>query len=112
MKQTLPLYLSKIDIIQLLNSISVWLQFFRQTFEDPALAIQRQPVSFQHSQAVDPSVSAALKCKRANQSVSFASSDRGLTTTQLCSIETHAIVLDFRHFQAGSVDFELIVVKH
>ncbi len=29
----------------------------------------------------DPSIIAALKCKRANQSVAFASSDRGLTTT-------------------------------
>ncbi len=61
---------------------------------------------------IDPSVSAALKCKPDNQSVSFASSDQGLTTTQLCSIEICAIFPDFRNFQAGSVDFELIVVKH
>ncbi len=52
-----------------------------------------------------------LKCKRANHSVSSASSDRGLTATRLCSIETHAIFSDFHHFQAGSVDFELILVK-
>ncbi len=56
-------------------------------------------------------MSAALKCKRANQSVSFASSHRGLTTTRLCSIGTLAIFSDFRHFQAGSVYFELIMVK-
>ncbi len=29
----------------------------------------------------------------------------------LCSTETHAIFSDFLHFQAGSVDFELAVVK-
>ncbi len=60
---------------------------------------------------IDPSVSAALKCKWANQSVAFASSDRGLTTVRLCSVETQAIFSDFRLFQAGSVDFELIVFK-
>ncbi len=52
------------------------------------------------------------RMQRANQSVAFASSDQDLTTIQLCSIETHAIFSDFRHFQAGSVDFELIVVKY
>ncbi len=61
--------------------------------------------------SIDPSVSATLKCNRANQSVSFASSDRGLTTTWLYSAETHTVFLDFRHFQAGSVDFQLVMVK-
>ncbi len=61
--------------------------------------------------ATDPSKSSTLQCKWANQSVAFASSDWGLTTTWLCSIKTHAIFSDFRYFQAGSVDFELIVDK-
>ncbi len=52
-----------------------------------------------------------MKRKRANQSVASASSDRGLTLMQLCSIETHAIFSDFPHFQAGSDDFELVMVK-
>ncbi len=60
---------------------------------------------------IDLSVSTALKCKQANQNVSFASSDRGLTATRLCSVKTHADFSDFQHFQTGSVDFELIMVK-
>ncbi len=60
----------------------------------------------------DSLLSTTLKCKRANQSIAFASSDRCLTTTQLCSTETYAVFSDFGHFQVGSVDFELVVVKH
>ncbi len=61
--------------------------------------------------ATDSSLRTVLKCKQANQSESSAGSDQGLTTTRLCSTETHAVFSDFLHFQAGSVDFELIVVK-
>ncbi len=49
--------------------------------------------------------------KQASQNVAFSSCDWGLTAIRLCSTETQAILSDFRHFQAGSVDFELIVVK-
>ncbi len=38
--------------LQHLNSISVWLQLFQQTFKDSALAIQPQPVSFQNSHTI------------------------------------------------------------
>ncbi len=61
--------------------------------------------------SIDRSLSSALECKQANQSEASASSDWSLTATRLCSIETHAIFSDFHHFQAGSVDFELAVVK-
>ncbi len=44
---------------------------------------------------IDPSLSSALKCKRANQSKASTSSDQGLTTTRLCSTETHEIIPDF-----------------
>ncbi len=53
----------------------------------------------------DPSLSADL-----SQRVAFACSDRALMI-RLCSSETHAISSHFNHFQAGSVDFELVVVK-
>ncbi len=58
------------------------------------------------------SLSSTLEHKRANQSIASACSDRGLTATQLCSTETHAIFSDFLNFQAGSVHFESVVVKH
>ncbi len=61
---------------------------------------------------IDPSLSAALESKQASQSVASATSDQGLTFARLCSVETHAIFSEFRHFQARSVDFELVVVKH
>ncbi len=51
-----------------------------------------------------------LECKRANQSVAFASSEQGLTTIRLCSIETPAIFSDFCHFQAGSL--ETLCLEH
>ncbi len=51
----------------------------------------------------------ALEYKQANQTVASASSDKGLTSTQLCSCETHAIFSDFGIFQAGSIDFKLVV---
>ncbi len=60
---------------------------------------------------IDPSLSATLVHKWADQNVASASFDWGLTNTWLCSIETNAIFSDFRHFQAGSVDFELVMVK-
>ncbi len=60
---------------------------------------------------IDPSLSTALVRKRANQSVALASSDQGLTTTQLYAIKTLAVFSDFCHFQAGSADFELVTVK-
>ncbi len=50
--------------------------------------------------------------EQANHSIASASSDQGLTTIRLCSIETHAIFSDFCHFEAGSADFKLVVVKH
>ncbi len=40
-----------------------------------------------------------------------ASSDQGLTSTQLCSVESQANFTDFHHFQACYVDFELITAK-
>lgn len=61
---------------------------------------------------IDPLLSSALERKRANYSVVFASSDQGLTTVWQCSIETHANFSDFLHFQAGTSDFKLVVVKH
>ncbi len=64
-----------------------------------------------HGRKIDPLLNATLKCKQTNQSVALASSDQGLTTTRLCSTEIPAIFSDFRHFQAGSVDFKLIMVK-
>ncbi len=57
-------------------------------------------------------LSATLERKQAIQSKAFATSDRSLTTTRLCSIETHAVFSGLCHFQAGSVDFKLVVVKH
>ncbi len=36
---------------------------------------------------------------------------KGLTTTRPCSIETLTIFSDFCHFQAGSVDFKVVVVE-
>ncbi len=55
--------------------------------------------------ATDPSLSSALEHKWANQRVAFASSERGPTTTQLCSNEIYS---DFCHFQAGSVGNSLV----
>ncbi len=66
---------------------------------------------YQLAQAIDLSLNFALKRKQAYQSVASVSSD-SLTTTRLSSIETSAVFSDFRHFQVGSVDFRLIVVKH
>ncbi len=74
--------------------------------EEPSLFLTHSAMSL-----TDPSLSAALKRKQANQSAAFASSYQSLTTTRLCSTKTHAIFSDFPHFQAGSVDFELITVK-
>ncbi len=61
---------------------------------------------------IDPSLSSAFVCTQANQSVVSANSDQALATLSLCSIESDAIFSDFLHFQVGSVDFELVVVKH
>ncbi len=54
----------------------------------------------------------AEKLKAKIESVTSASSDRNLTTVWLCFIETHTVLSDFNHYQAGSVDFEFVVVKH
>ncbi len=46
---------------------------------------------------IDPLLSSALEHKQANQIVESANSDQGLSTSWLCSIETHAIFFDFGH---------------
>nr|XP_033491453.1 BCL2/adenovirus E1B 19 kDa protein-interacting protein 2-like [Epinephelus lanceolatus] len=49
--------------------------------------------------ATDPLLSPAPGRSLANHSVASASSDQGLTTAQLCSIDSNAIVSDFLHVQ-------------
>ncbi len=64
-----------------------------------------------HGQIEPKICSTTLERERANHSIASATSDRCLTAVWLCSCLTHAIFPDFRYFHAGSVDFELVVVK-